>query len=260
MKFDRNLTARTAPVFSLANPALHVAWLIFCCVFFGIFVYAVFNRLTYPYPLEWLEPVTPDVVSRILAGLPVYCEPTIFYVPSMKTSLYHYVVALLSSMVGTGLLAGRIVSILSIVGVCFFIWQFVRRETGTYTWAFFGAALFIATYHISEEWFDIARLNSLFLLFTIAGAYVLRFSRKVGRSRYHRYHVFSGVLYQTGSSICRDTNFVFVGFCFAEACPCGFAYLCCSNNFRHGRTSSLDRWVVDVLSDEGAKRCRNRLA
>ena len=158
---------------SLACRALYTIWLIFCFVFVGMYFYAVSSRLTYPYPLEWLEPVTPDIVSRILEGLPIYCEPTYMYVSSMKTQLYYYVVALF----GTGLLAGRIVSILSILGVCLVIWEFVRRETKTYSWAFFGAALFIAMYNISGGWYDIARVDSLFLLFTVVAAFLVRFSR-----------------------------------------------------------------------------------
>ena len=106
-------------------PAL---WLPLCGVFVLAFLYAVASRLAYPYPLEWLEPDTPDIVARIVAGLPVYVEPSYAYVPSMKTPLYYYVVAAFSPVFGNGLLAGRVVSLLSIGGVCWFIWHFVRRE------------------------------------------------------------------------------------------------------------------------------------
>ena len=172
----KNSNVRGTCFLSLACRALYVISLIFCFAFVVMYFYAVSSRLTYPYPLEWLEPVTPDIVSRIFAGLPIYCEPTYMYVPPMKTHLYYYVVALFSS-IGPSLLAGRIVSTLSSLGVCFVIWEFVRRETKTYSWAFFGAALFLAMYNLSGGWYDIARLDSLFLLFTVIGAFLLRFSR-----------------------------------------------------------------------------------
>jgi hypothetical protein len=41
----------------------------------------------------------------------------------------------------------------------------------------FGVALFVAAYHLSHDWYDIARLDSLFLLFVVAGAFALRFAR-----------------------------------------------------------------------------------
>jgi hypothetical protein len=154
-------------------PAL---WLPLCGVFILAFLYAVTSRLAYPYPLEWLEPDTPDIVARIVAGLPVYVEPSYAYVPSMKTPLYYYVVTAFSPIFGNGLLAGRGVSILSILGVCGFIWQFVRREGGSRLWAVYGVAFFLATYHIAHDWYDIARLDSFYLLLTLAAAFLLRFA------------------------------------------------------------------------------------
>jgi hypothetical protein len=180
MSVDQDSNAREPDLFSLAEPWLPVLWLPFCLTFVGIFVYIVVERVTYPYPLEWLEPDTPDVVSRIFAGLPLYCEPTYAYVPSMKTPLYYYAVALFSIVIGKGLIAGRIVSVLSTLGVCSVIWHFLRRETGTYTWAVLGVGLFLATYRISQDWYDVGRLDAFFLLFTLAGAYTLRFSHATG--------------------------------------------------------------------------------
>jgi hypothetical protein len=172
-----DLSAREDSILSSVCPLLPAMWLAACGVVSCAYLYAIFGRLTYPYPLEWLESDTPDVVSRILSGLPIYGEPTYVYVPSMKTSLYYYVVAAFSLVFGNGLLAGRLVSVLSSFGVCIVIWNFVRREGGTWAWALFGVALFLATYHISHDWYDVARLDSLFLLLTVAGAFVLRFSR-----------------------------------------------------------------------------------
>jgi hypothetical protein len=169
--------AREDGILSSVRPLLPAMWLPACAVVSCAYLYAIFGRLTYPYPLEWLEPDTPDIVSRIFSGLPIYLEPTYLYVPSMKTSLYYYVVAAFSLVLGNGLFAGRLVSVLSSFGVCIVIWNFVRREGGTWAWALFGVALFLATYHISHDWFDIARLDSLFLLLTVAGAFALRFSR-----------------------------------------------------------------------------------
>jgi hypothetical protein len=71
----------------------------------GLFVYVVSARIGYPYPLEWLEPDTPDTVARILRGSPIYTAPSYEFVASMKTPLYYYVVALLSPLLGTGLVA-----------------------------------------------------------------------------------------------------------------------------------------------------------
>jgi 4-amino-4-deoxy-L-arabinose transferase-like glycosyltransferase len=156
---------------------LPVLWLPACCGFIGAYLYAIAGRLAYPYPIEWLEPATLDIVSRILAGLPIYCEPTYVYVASMKAPLYYYVVAAFSLVFGNDLVTGRLVSILSTFGVCLVIWHFVWRESGSRLWALFGVGLFLASYDISSDWFDIARLDSFFLFLTVTGVFALRFSR-----------------------------------------------------------------------------------
>ncbi len=177
MTVGENLDApRDDDLWSSISPLLPALWLPLCAVFALAFLYAVIGRLAYPYPLEWLEPDTPDIAARILAGLPVYGAPSYAYVPSMKTPLYYYVVAAFSPLFGDGLLAGRVVSLLATVGVALFVWLFVRREGGTRLWGAFGVGLFLATYHIAHDWYDIARLDSFFLLLIMAAAYCLRFA------------------------------------------------------------------------------------
>lgn len=176
MTVDERLDAPRDDFWSSVSQLLPALWLPLCAVFVFAFAYAVIGRLTYPYPLEWLEPDTPDIAARILAGLPVYGAPSYAYVPSMKTPLYYYVVAAVSPLLGDGLLAGRVVSILATGGVCWLIWLFIRREGGSRIWATYGIGFFLATYPLARDWYDIARLDAFFLLLTIAAAYLLRFA------------------------------------------------------------------------------------
>lgn len=143
--------------------------------FIAVFVYVASARLFYPYPLEWLEADTADIAGRILRGLPVYCEPTYSYVPTMKTPLYYYVVALFSLPFGESLATGRLVSLLSMLGVSLLIWRFIRKEKAEHFWALAGVGLFLATFKISQMWYDIARLDSFYLLLLMSAIYALRF-------------------------------------------------------------------------------------
>jgi hypothetical protein len=174
---DRETATPDGGGFALAVPLLHLLWLPLALGLIGFFVYAVAGRIGYPYPLEWLEPATPDTVGRILRGLPIYGAPSYEFVASMKTPLYYYAVAALSPVVGADLLAGRLVSVLSTAGICGILWGFIRREGGSSIWALLGVALFLATYNISRQWYDIARLDTLFLLLLLAATYALRFWR-----------------------------------------------------------------------------------
>jgi hypothetical protein len=174
---DRETAAPDGSAFALAVPLLHLLWLPLALGLIGFFLYAVAGRIGYPYPLEWLEPATPDTVARILRGLPIYAAPSYEFVASMKTPLYYYVVAALSPVFGAELLAGRLVSAMATAGICSILWGCIRREGGSGIWALLGVALFVATYNISRQWYDIARLDTLFLLLLMAAVYALRFWR-----------------------------------------------------------------------------------
>ncbi len=163
--------------FAEPSSSLRLLWIGISAVTACLLCYAVARRLSYPYPLEWLEPVTADIASRIRAGLPVYCAPSVAYVPTMKTPLYYYLVAVFWPIAGDGLVAGRLVSILATLGTLGIIWRFVRREGGSRQWALFGLAFYVATYKLSERWYDTGRLDALLIFFTMAGLYGLRFWR-----------------------------------------------------------------------------------
>jgi hypothetical protein len=174
---ERDLRTPTSRLIDLARPMLYVLWLPLCVVLCGLFIYSVARRVGYPYPLEWLEPASADLASRILHGLPLYCEPTYRFVPSMKTPLYYYAVAGVSLLCGPGLLAGRLVSLVSAAGTCLVIGRFIRREGGSWAWTILGVALFLGTFRIARQWYDIARQDTLFLALLMAGTYALRFWR-----------------------------------------------------------------------------------
>ena len=157
--------------------SFRLLWLGLSVAIACLLIYTVAQRLSYPYPLEWLEPATADIAARIRNGLPVYCAPSIAYVSPMKTPLYYYLVAAFWPITGDGLAAGRWVSILATLGTLGLIWRFIRCEGANRLWAVFGVAFYVATYKIGDRWYDLARLDATFVFFTMAWIYGLRFWR-----------------------------------------------------------------------------------
>jgi hypothetical protein len=160
--------------------ALRHGWSVLALLYLGYFAVAVAWRLPYPYPLEWLEPSTVQIVSRIEHGLSVYAAPALDYVATMKTPLYYYVVAAVDTMVGDPMRAGRLVSIAATIATLVLIWRHLRRDGTTHLWAFLGVGLYAASYCWAERWYDMARIDPLFLLWVLAGFSALRFSRAFG--------------------------------------------------------------------------------
>jgi hypothetical protein len=154
----------------------------------GIYVVLAVVRIQYPFELEWMEGGSVDHVRRILAGHALYVKPTLEFVPYIYTPLYFYISAAVSWILGIGFEPLRLVSFISSLGCFAVIFLIVRRETSDTTSGVLAASLFAATYRLSGAWFDIARVDSLFLFLFLASVYVIRFSQSA------RAYVLGGIL------------------------------------------------------------------
>jgi hypothetical protein len=134
-------------------------------------------RIGYPFEIEWMEGGSLGHVARIASGEPLYGPPSLAFTPFIYTPLYFQVGAWLSPLFGDGFGPLRGVSLLASLGCFALIGAFVLRETGDRVAALLAVGIFAATFRISGAWFDIARVDSLFLLFTLAALHPLRFGR-----------------------------------------------------------------------------------
>ena len=142
-----------------------------------VYIVIACKRMNYPYELDWMEGAFVDHVKRILAGKQLYVEPSLEFTPYFYTPLYFYISAGVAKILGIGFLPLRLVSFVSSIGCFGLIFQFVRRETKSIFCAILSAGFYAATFKISGTWFDLARLDSLFLFFVLASIYLLRFRR-----------------------------------------------------------------------------------
>jgi len=121
-----------------------------------------------------------DHVRRVMTGLPVYAPPSIDFVSFLYPPLYYDAAAIFARLFGVGFLSLRLLSFLSSLGVFALLYRIVRRETGEVFPGLVAAGLFAATYDRVGGWFDLARLDSFYLLLLLAGVYVLRFAASRG--------------------------------------------------------------------------------
>lgn len=173
----RAATGRSGAELVIAG--LRYAVLICGAAFLVIYVGAALMRIGYPFELEWMEGGSVDHVRRILDGRAIYVAPTLEFVPYIYTPLYFYLSAAVALVTGLGFFPLRLVSLLASVGCFALIFLIVRRETRGWYGAALAACFFAATYRIGAGWFDIARVDSLFLFFMLATLYVVRFSASV---------------------------------------------------------------------------------
>jgi len=139
------------------------------------YLYVVSKRLLYPFELEWLEGYFLVGIARILKNESIYPPPNAEFIPFLYPPLYYWIVAGLAKITGVNFGIARLVSILSSLLSGFIIYQFIRRETKSNFCAFFASGLFFASYEITGSWFDIARVDSLFVALALSGIYLLRY-------------------------------------------------------------------------------------
>jgi hypothetical protein len=143
----------------------------------GAYLYIALSRLTYPFALEWLEGNSLVEVHRILSGQALYPAPTAGYVPDGYPPLYFAVSAAAARVFGVSYLPLRLVSLLSSLACFALLGRLVQRETGSIAAGIGAAGLFAATYFATDTWFDVGRVDSLFLALSMGALYAARYMR-----------------------------------------------------------------------------------
>ncbi len=142
--------------------------------FVGLYLYIALSRITYPYELEWMEGGSLEQVGRILAGQPLYVKPSLEFIPYIYTPAYFYVAAAASWIGGAGFTPLRVVSLLSSLCCFALVFALVRHESRSGLYGLIAAGLFAATFRLGGGWFDLARVDSLFMALLLGGVLALR--------------------------------------------------------------------------------------
>lgn len=153
-----------------AIPALAV-------LFIALYLSISIRRMGYPFDIEWMEGGMVDHVQLIMEGKTFYVEPSINFVPYIYTPLYFYISAGVAEFTGIGYFPLRLVSFISSLACFALIFCFVRKETKSFYWGLAATGFFAATFHLSGDWFDLARVDTLFLAFTLLTIYFIRFNK-----------------------------------------------------------------------------------
>ncbi len=157
-------------------------------VYLVIYLWMVYQRLRYPFELEWIEGGMVDQVQRLLHGQSMYVAPSINYVPFLYPPLYFYISAAASLIFGGGLFPLRFVSFTASLVSFTVIFLIVRAETRDWRIALLSTGLFAAAFRVTGAWLDIARVDSLFLALWLLFIYFVRGRKSLG------YSVLTGLL------------------------------------------------------------------
>lgn len=141
--------------------------------YIGAYFFVALSRVSYPFALEWMEGGSLLQVLRILHGQSIYVKPTWDFIPFIYPPLYFYLSAGLSGIMGPGFAALRAISILASLGSFAVLYLVIYRRTGSIFSALLGTGLFAATFALSAFWFDIGRVDMLYVFFLLSGIHLV---------------------------------------------------------------------------------------
>lgn len=163
---------------SVARIALWIAPALHLLAISAVFV----KRLAYPFELDKMEGGTLEHVARWMDGKPLYTAPSVEWVPYAYTPLYYAVSAGAAHGLGLGFAPLRIVSFLATLGTLALIFRLVKRETGDRFSAWLAVGLYAACFPLTGGWYDVGRIDSLFLFFVLWAVDLLRGPGGAGRA------------------------------------------------------------------------------
>ena len=146
----------------------------------AIYLFVAVRRLGYRYELEWIEGGSLEHVRRVLHGHELYTRPTLAWTPNIYPPLYYWVAAAVAHVVGLGLPALRAVSIAASIAVAVAVWLLVREDTHEVVGPTIAGGFVFAMYVIGGAWYDLARVDSLFLALLMLGVVAARKTRRPG--------------------------------------------------------------------------------
>lgn len=143
-------------------------------LYIAMYIVIAVKHLVYPFELEWMEGASVDHVRWILAGNAYYGPPKLAFTPFIYPPLYFYVSAGAAKVLGVSFFSMRLVSFLASIGCLIHLFRLARAETGRAAVGLLAAGLFAACYKEASAFYDIARVDSLFLFCFLSAVSALR--------------------------------------------------------------------------------------
>lgn len=142
------------------------------------FFFIVVQRIGLPFDLEWGEGAGFNQIYHIMSGGRLYGPPSIDFTPLVYTPLYYWLSATISRIMPSAVLGARLLSVLASVGSVILIALLVRKETGNSFAGWLAGTIYLACFSLSDGFYDLVRVDSLYAFLLIASFLTLLISNK----------------------------------------------------------------------------------
>ncbi len=156
MKFVTENLARVVAIFAAA-------------LFAGMYVFTALPRIFYPYDLDFIEDSMLLQAWQFARGLPVFAPPNADFSAHAYMPLYTWLGGLLLRITGPSFAPLRLFSFAAVLVTAALIFYIARRESKTRWLGFLCAGLYLAGFRITGQWYELVRVDSLFVALSLAG-------------------------------------------------------------------------------------------
>jgi hypothetical protein len=143
----------------------------------SIFCLVSIPRFLYPYEVVWMEGSVLEQIWRLNHGLPLYCAPSIEYVPWLYQPVQYYLTYAITSITGLSFVTARIPSVLSALIIVLLLYSVVKKETTNVAFSIAAVGLFLGAYGKIGFSIEPARVDTLFTMFLLSAFIALYYSK-----------------------------------------------------------------------------------
>ena len=136
-------------------------------IFTATYLLVAVSRIVYPYDIDFLENSMLMQSLRMGRGQPVYLPPNVEFAPHVYTPLYMWLGGMLFKIAGPGYVPLRLLSFGATVISAFVIYRAARTESGRRWLGIACAGLYFGGYRIVDGWYELARVDSLFVMLAL---------------------------------------------------------------------------------------------
>lgn len=138
-------------------------------LFTGLYLFTAWPRLLYPYDLDFIENGMLMQAWQHAQGLPVFVPPNADFAPNVYMPLYTWLGGLLLTLTGPSYIALRLLSFTATLTTAGLISWITHRESGRAWLALACAGLYLGGVRITGFWYELARVDALYVALTLAG-------------------------------------------------------------------------------------------
>lgn len=160
--------------YRLINKLLVYLFILGLFIYFSFYLFVVYKRLVYPsFAGDWGEKSLFVESVNYYKGHSSYVDPEIAPLQLDYGPVHPLICAMIMKVVGIHVWVTKGISILASLGIGILMYLIVFRATGNIQSGLISSLLFFACYKYSGYWYDMGRIDTMFVFWVLLGVWLI---------------------------------------------------------------------------------------